>query len=103
MSGDIERSVVEPHLTGSPTYVPTHPTNTCDLTGNWCEQLLDLDQISLMADHAGFIAGFGFRRYALAETVGLDIVRQAINAAMALLANSGIRLSPYYVVELQRS
>ena len=28
MSGDIERSVVEPHLTGSPTYVPTHPDLT---------------------------------------------------------------------------
>lgn len=104
MVGDIERLVVDPYLTGLPTYVPTHPNNTCDpLTENCCEQLLDFDQISLMADHAGFIAGFGFRRYALAETVGLDIVRQAINAAMALLENSGIRLSPYYVVELQRS
>ena len=104
MVGDIERLVVQPYLTGLPPYVPTHLTNTCDpLRENWCEQLLDFDQISLMADHAGFIARFGFGRYALAGAVGQDIVRQSLNAAMALLGHSGIRLALYYVFELQRS
>lgn len=103
MVGDIERLVVEPYRAGLPTYLPAHPTNTCDpLTGNWCEQLLDFDRLTVMADQAGFSARLGFGRYALAGTLGQDAVRRSLNLAMTLLRKNGIRLAPYYVVELHR-
>ena len=101
--GDIERLVVEPYRAGLPTFFPAHPTNTCDpLTGNWCEQLLDFDRLRVMAEQAGLRATFGFGRYALAGTVGQDTVRRSLNAAMTMLGKNGIRLAPYYFVELHR-
>ena len=104
MVGDIERLVVEPHLAGLPTYHPAHPTNTCDpLTGNWCEQLLDFDLIRDMADQAGLVAQISIGRYALAGTLGQDVVRRSLNTAITLLGSQGIRLAPYYVVSLHRS
>ena len=100
---DIERLVVEPYRAGLPTFLPAHPTNTCDpLNGNWCEQLLDFDRLRVMAEQAGLRATFGFGRYALAGTVGQDTVRRSLNAAMTMLGKNGIRLAPYYFVELHR-
>jgi len=55
-----------------------------------------------MAEQAGLRATFGFGRYALAGTVGQDTVRRSLNAAMTMLGKNGIRLAPYYFVELHR-
>lgn len=96
--GDLEAAIARFKNDGV-VPIPSHPTNTCDLTGYWFERLMDPWDVASKMEAAGFDAEvrqcfWGPGRSGL----GTRMVKTSINLLSRLSKSLGLRLSFYYGV-----
>ena len=97
MKPDIERCVDEYRAKGKHSYVPDHPTNTCDpLTGNWCEHLMDPDWLRARVEEAGFKVQILPGNYAVNGGLIKGAKKLAVNTLISLLGNGSMFVAPYF-------
>ena len=97
MKPDIERCVDEFRAKGKHSYVPDHPTNTCDpLTGNWCEHLMDQDWLRTRVEEAGFKVQILPGNYAVNGGLLKSAKKLAVNTVISLLGSGSMFVSPYF-------
>jgi len=99
MVHDIQRQVEEFLSSGSLSCCPTHPTNTCDpVTGNWAEQLLDLDRLEGLLGDEHFAVRMVCGYYTHSPALPKRAVKFVLNALISHLGSAGLVLAPYYAV-----
>jgi hypothetical protein len=107
MKLDIERCVDEYRIKGKHSYVPDHPTNTCDpLTGNWCEHLMDQDWLRARVEEAGFKVQILPGNYPVNGGLVKKAKKLAINTLITLLGAGSMCVAPYFFLcadKIQRS
>lgn len=96
---DIEK-VVDAYLaTGTITYSPAHPSNTCDpFTGNWAEHLMDTGELTKMLSESGFEVSILPGFYDSAGTSFKRSVKEMLNVAINGFGAYGLAAAPYYVI-----
>lgn len=78
---------------------PDHPTNTCDPhTGNWCEHLLDFDDLVRWCADAGFDATVSPGPFNTCGAPHKRLAKRTINLALRTLDRSGTKWAPYYIL-----
>jgi 2-polyprenyl-3-methyl-5-hydroxy-6-metoxy-1,4-benzoquinol methylase len=96
---DIEECVMEYQQTGSISYRPDHPTNTCDpCTGNWDERLIDTHHIKAIFQREGFEVQIKNGFYACSQQLIKQLLAYVLNTMICLLKTKGIILAPSYMV-----
>ncbi|MBK7523804.1 MAG: hypothetical protein IPI53_06485 [Saprospiraceae bacterium] len=99
IQADIEKCIEEFRSTGNITYRIDHPTNTCDpYTGNWCEHLMDLEQLKGMVSNSGFSAQIITGRYPAGGSFLLRLVKLLLNVILQIMGRRGMFVAPYYVL-----
>jgi hypothetical protein len=99
IKGDIERCVDEFRSKGKHSYVPDHPTNTCDpLTGNWCEHLMDQDWLKRKVEEAGFRAQIKPGSYPVTGNAVKKLKKAGVNTLINLIGTSSLFVSPYIML-----
>jgi hypothetical protein len=97
MKDDIERCVDEYRAEGKHSYVPDHPTNTCDpLTGNWCEHLMDQDWLRARVEEAGFKVQILPGNYAVNGSFVKRGKKLAVNTLISVLGSGSMFVAPYF-------
>jgi hypothetical protein len=98
---DIEKTVDQYIETGKITYIPNHPTNTCDpYTGNWSEHLMSVSWLKQKFNASGYrikiIPG-------LFPVIGGSSVpskiKRILNYFIYFLRVKGLIFSPYFVIK----
>jgi 2-polyprenyl-3-methyl-5-hydroxy-6-metoxy-1,4-benzoquinol methylase len=78
---------------------PVHPTNTCDpYTGNWQEQLLDLEWLKRTLQKQGFSADIIPGYYGCCSGRLKNAVIFLLNGTISLSGYFSLIMSPYYVL-----
>lgn len=82
---------------------PSHPTNTCDpFTGNWAEQLMDLQGLRDQLRTAGFRAELRFGPYEETGAPARASVKRALNRGIPLLGELGRYVAPSVIIHGRR-
>lgn len=103
IKSDIEKCVDEYRQTGSITYRPEHPTNTCDpYTGNWCEHLMWTGWLQQVLEDEGFSVEILAGYYPKSGSVLKKGIKLCLNVAIRLLGRRSMFIAPYYVVYADR-
>jgi len=96
---DIERCVDEYRQTGSVSYVPDHPSNTCDPnTGNWEEHLIETHRFETTLSQVGFSVRILSGYYARKKQFLRSLVRKVLNVVIRIFGRKALAISPYYIV-----
>jgi 2-polyprenyl-3-methyl-5-hydroxy-6-metoxy-1,4-benzoquinol methylase len=99
MKGDIERCVDEFRASGKHSYIPDHPTNTCDPTnGNWCEHLMDQNWLLARVQEAGFQVQILPGNYYVSGTLTKKAKKLAVNTVISILGSASLPVSPYFLL-----
>ena len=103
IKADIERCVDEFRQTGTITYEPDHPTNTCDpYTGNWAERLMDIRHLETVLQKSGFdvntLGGF----YSSSVAFHKKLVKSILNTGIKHLGKMGLYVAPYFILTAVR-
>lgn len=103
MNMDIKLAVNDYISEGKITVKPSNRKNTCDPnTGNWIEQLIDLNQLSIKLNELGYqnkiTAGFYISSKG---NFIVKMLKKTANYGIYFLKKNGLYLSPYYVVTSQ--
>lgn len=108
---DIIKSVGLYLKEGRPIKGMRHPTNTCDpYTGNWCEHLMDIDQMMCTLSKKGFetrlLGGFyGYSwiqsRYPIKKSI-LDVFYAILDVLIRISGRWGLKLAPWFTVYAKR-
>ncbi len=99
MKEDIERCVDDYRAKGKHSYVPDHPTNTCDpLTGNWCEHLMDQDWLKRKVEESGFRVQILPGTYPVTGTAVKKMKKVGVNTLINLIGTSSLFVSPYIML-----
>lgn len=99
MISDIERAVDEFQERGSISYLPDHPTNTCDpYTGNWAEHLMRTENLERTLGEVGFEARILNGFWAHSPKQPNRFIKNMLNLGVRALGANGLMLAPYYVV-----
>jgi len=96
---DIEKCVNEFNQKGEISYIPLHPSNTCDpYTGNWCEQLLDFSRLEMILKNEGFEVKIIPGVYNINGSLPKKILKGTLNMIINKVGFKGMALAPYYIV-----
>lgn len=99
MEQDIKKCVDEYKIKGSISYIPDHPTNTCDpYTGNWAEHLIDLKWLEDVLKGVGFEVQVLNGYYGYSSDVFRKRIKGVLNKFIQVLGKKGLWLAPYYIV-----
>jgi 2-polyprenyl-3-methyl-5-hydroxy-6-metoxy-1,4-benzoquinol methylase len=96
--GDILECVEEYKKEKSLSVKPRHPTNTCDpYTGNWQEQLLELDWLEGILKREGIITRilpgyYGTHAHPIKNLIGLGL-----NLFISKFPDVGLGVAPFYI------
>lgn len=96
--GDILECVEEYKKEKSLSVKPRHPTNTCDpYTGNWQEQLLELDWLEGILKREGMITRilpgyYGTHAHPIKNLIGLGL-----NLFISKFPDVGLGVAPFYI------
>lgn len=100
---DIARCVAEYRATGTISYRPDHPTNTCDpYTGNWSEHLMDPRWLERVLRRNGFAARTLAGPYVRGGSLAERGVKQLFNLAIRILGRRALAIAPFYVLYATR-
>jgi SAM-dependent methyltransferase len=100
---DIERTVDEYRSTGTVSYRPDHPTNTCDpITGNWSEHLMEPHWIEGVLRDAGFEGHTLAGRYSVSGSRPKRAAKQVLNVAIRIFGRRALAIAPFYVIYATR-
>lgn len=95
----IEQCVAEFERTGTITYTPTHPTNTCcPHTGYWCEQLVDARDYERMLKQYAETVHFTGGLYQETTLLG-----RIANGAITVLGKRSLPIAPFILFEAKFS
>lgn len=104
MKTDIERCVDDYLARGKHSYVPDHPTNTCDpLTGNWCEHLMPLEWLAKKVEDAGFAVRILPGDYPVIGTTLKKIKKKAVNTVIGALGEGAMFVAPYFLLSADKN
>jgi 2-polyprenyl-3-methyl-5-hydroxy-6-metoxy-1,4-benzoquinol methylase len=96
---DIEKIVDEYCVSGTITYFPDHPSNTCDPhTGNWAEHLMDTADLKVLFSNAGFEVSVVPGYYDSAGKSYKRLIKETLNMAISRLGAYCLVAAPYYVI-----
>lgn len=103
MKTDIEACVDDYRQTGTVTYEPHHPTNTCDpYTGNWAERLMDIRHLESVLEKSGFdvktLGGF----YSSSVAFHKKLVKAVLNTGIKHLGKAGLYVAPFIILTAVR-
>lgn len=98
MKGEIIHSTDEYLDKGHISYIVKDPTNTCDpYTGNWCEKLMDLNELIHSLTQLGFnselLPGIWFD-----TSRPFHFKRVLLNKIIKLLGRYAMPIAPYYIL-----
>lgn len=104
IKADIEKCVDEYRLKGGISFIPDHPTNTCDpYTGNWCEHLMETRWLQGILEDEGFLVEILPGQYRMSGSTPIKKgIEFFLNAVIRLLGKWGMFIAPYYVVYADR-
>lgn len=103
MKDDIERCVEEFRTNGKHSYVPDHPTNTCDpLTGNWCEHLMEQGWLKRKVEEGGFKAQIVPGTYPFTGNPIKKLKKAGVNTLIRLIGESSLFVSPYIMLSADK-
>jgi len=103
MQADILKSVDEYLASGTLSYQPDHPTNTCDPeTGNWCEHLMQPSYLKHVVTAGGFTCDIRPGKYSIAGGLAKRCAKRAFNSMIGLLGRNALAIAPFYVVKGER-
>ncbi len=95
---DIIALVSEYDKTRKISYMPNHPTNTCDpLTGNWAEHLMDTEYLKKLLEQQGIETQIKCGYFGNVKTFWP--LFNFINLLIAFFGKYGLFLSPYYILK----
>jgi 2-polyprenyl-3-methyl-5-hydroxy-6-metoxy-1,4-benzoquinol methylase len=97
---DIRKELDTYFTQGIILYKPNHRTNTCDPnTGNWIEQLIDLQKLKNELDAIGYSSKISSGFYISSKgSFMVKYLKQITNYIIHYLRFKGLFLSPYYVI-----
>ena len=96
---DIEKCLEEYVSTGSISYKPDHPSNTCDpYTGNWAEHLIETNHIKQLFQAEKFTIKILSGYYGFSNQRLKGIIKYGLNSLISILNSKGLVIAPYYVV-----
>ena len=97
---EIGKCVEEYRRTGKIFRQPNHPTNTCDpYTGNWAEQLMDINHLKRILLKKGFNVDIKPGYYAGSSRGYFQrSAAPVLNFLIALFKSRGLILSPFYTI-----
>lgn len=100
----IEKLVSTYIETGKINYTIAHPTNTCDpYTGNWSEQLINLEELKLIARGEDLAVDITNSFYSYGDRKLLNVPKYILNKIIKLVGSNNLFFSPSYVLEIQKS
>lgn len=101
---DIEKCVAEYQATGTISYRPDHPTNTCDpLTGNWSEHLIEPSWLEGVLRDAGFRARTLAGEYLIGGSLPKRATKHALNLTIRIFGRRALAIAPFYVLYATRA
>ena len=103
LAGDDLAAAIDAVGRGDVPPTPRHPSNTCDpRTGNWCEQLLDQDELVARFNDAGWHCVIRPGYYGESGGLVTQLAKHGLNAAISVLGTGGLALAPYFAVIADR-
>lgn len=100
---DIEAVVAGYCATGTVTYFPDHPSNTCDpQTGNWAEHLMDTADVKKKLAKYGFTVSVLPGYFDSAGSSCKRVVKEGLNLVISRLGAYSLVAAPYYIVSGQQ-
>ncbi|MFN3404012.1 MAG: hypothetical protein ACK40G_07945 [Cytophagaceae bacterium] len=101
---DIQISTNEYINTGSISYKPDHPSNTCDpYTGNWTERLLYPIQLKELVQSKGFKGSYTNSFYCYSKHKKLNLVKFLLKIFIKIIGQTNLLLSPSYTITALKS
>jgi hypothetical protein len=99
---DIEQLVETFLQTGKIKYKP-HSTNTCDpYTGNWAENLIDIDDLKNIAVKSNLFVEVTNTYYGYSKDKLLNVLKRFINVLIKIAGKNNLLFSPMYVLEISK-
>jgi hypothetical protein len=96
---DIKTCVTEYIQTGTIEYKINHPTNTCDpYTGNWTENLIDLNYLRNVVSKKGFEVEITNSFYSYSKSKLVNILKEVLNFLMVVFGKKVLFISPSYTL-----
>jgi len=88
---------------GEIAFQPTHPLNTCDPnTGNWVEQLIDLEELASNLSALGYNSKITPGYYISSKgNIIIKYLKIITNYIIHFLKKKGLYFAPYYVITSQ--
>ncbi|SNR82952.1 methyltransferase domain-containing protein [Lutibacter flavus] len=85
-------------------YKINHPTNTCDpYTGNWTENLIDLEYLKKMIETIGLKVTFTNSLFSYSNNKVLNIPKNILNFIIKILGTKNLMFSPTYTLEVEKN
>ncbi len=104
MIDDIKTSVTEYLHTGNIEYKMLHPTNTCDpYTGNWTENLIDLNYLRNAVSKKGFEVEITNSFYSYSKSKLVNILKGLLNFIMFVFGKKVLLISPSYTLVARKN
>lgn len=99
IEADIKKCVDNFMKTGRLPSEPSHPTNTCDpYTGNWCEHLMNQNDLASILSKNGFKVRILSGYYGSSKSIIKRCLGRFLNPAIYIFKKQGIRIAPFYTV-----
>ena len=99
---EIEELVETFLQTGKINYVP-HPTNTCDpYTGNWAENLIDINDLKNIAHQNNFCIQITNTYYGYSQHKLLNLSKSLLNALIKITGKHNLFFSPMFVLDISK-
>lgn len=89
--------------TGTIAYKISHPTNTCDpYTGNWTENLINLEKLLEMLNKLGFKATIENNNYILSNSRLKNLLKLIANTLIFFVKKENLLFSPTYSLMVKK-
>lgn len=97
---DIQQCVEEYRQTGTVSYRPDHPTNTCDpYSGYWAEHLMEIGWLQQTLRTAGFETEIHPGYYPMCGARHKRALKVVVNQLIRLLGRRALFLTLYFIVQ----